>query len=119
LTVAGNLADDGGGIDNAGTAVILASSIDGNDATADGGGIGNSGFLSLGHSDLSANFAVGQGGGLFDLGTATLSFCTVDDNAASSGGGLFVGVSATPAVLIGTTVAGNKGGNILGQVIDL
>jgi hypothetical protein len=56
---------------------------------------------------------------LFNSGTASLVFCTVDDNAASSGGGLFVDPSATPGVLVATTVAGNKGGNIVGRVIRL
>ena len=79
----------------------------------------NSGFLSLGASDLSANSAGLDGGGLFDIGTATLFFCTVDSNSASGGGGIFVDPSTTPAVLVGSTVAKNQGGNILGRVIKL
>jgi len=117
-TISGDLAADGGGLANSGTAVILGSSIDGDSATSDGGGVFNSGFLSLGKSDLSANSAGLDGGGLFDVGTATLFFCTVDSNSAASGGGIFVDPSATtPAVLVGTRVVKNKGGNIVGDVI--
>jgi hypothetical protein len=118
-TISGDQAANGGGIDNAGSAVILGSSIDGNSATSDGGGIDNSGFLSMGDSDLSANSAGLDGGGLYDIGTATLFYCTVDSNAAASGGGIFADPSTTPAVLVGTTLAKNKGGNIVGSVIKL
>ena len=119
VAVVGNSAANGGGVANAGSAVILDSSIDGNAASADGGGIYNTGNLSLALDDLSSSSAGGEGGGLFDSGIAVLVFGTVDDNAASSGGGIYVDPSGSPAVLIGTEVKRNKGGDILGPVIRL
>ena len=70
-------------------------------------------------SDLSANMAGVDGGGLFNGGMAALVFCTVDDNAASAGGGVYADPSGQPVVLIGTEVKRNKGGNIFGRVIQL
>jgi hypothetical protein len=117
VAAVGNSAADGGGIANAGTAIIVGSSIDDNIATGEGGGIANTGLLDLISSDLSGNAAGGDGGGLFNSGMAALIFCTVDDNTAAAGGGIDADPSGSPVVLIGTTVAKNKGGNILGQVI--
>jgi fibronectin-binding autotransporter adhesin len=118
-TIVGNSAADGGGIDNSGTAVILGSTIDGNAASANGGGIFNTGSLALSLSDLSANVTAKNGGGLYNTGTAALVFCTVDDNSAIAGGGVYGDPSGRPVVLIGTEVKRNKGGNIFGRVINL
>jgi hypothetical protein len=117
--IVGNSAADGGGFANSGTAVILGSTIDGNAASANGGGIFNTGSLALSLSDLSANVTAKNGGGLYNTGTAALVFCTVDDNSAIAGGGIYADPSGSPVVLIGTQVKRNKGGNIFGRVINL
>jgi hypothetical protein len=60
-----------------------------------------------------------RSGDPYNSGTAALVFCTVDDNAASAGGGIDADPSGQPVVLIGTEVKRNKGGNIAGRVIRL
>jgi hypothetical protein len=54
-TIIGNSAADGGGVANSGTAVIVRSTIDGDDASGDGGGIFKTGALAVIQSDLSAD----------------------------------------------------------------
>jgi hypothetical protein len=80
--IVGNSAEDGGGVANSRTAVIIFSTIDGNAASADGGGISNTGTIA---ADTAANI----GGGLYNTSRAALVFCTVEDNSAAAGGGIY------------------------------
>ncbi|MFO0954045.1 MAG: Ig-like domain-containing protein [Isosphaeraceae bacterium] len=108
----------GGGIANAGTMTITASTLSGNSAGVRsepgwGGAIFNSGRLTLTASTLSGNWA-GFGGGIFARGAGTLT-ATTSLLANSSGGNLVIeaGVpfvsgghnlfSDTPAVVLQPT----------------
>ena len=81
--VFGNSADEGGGIYNAGTAIIKRSTLQANTASRKGGGIENDGMLSLVNSTLTQNVGKG-GGGLSTAGTAYLSFVTVHTNESTN-----------------------------------
>ncbi len=81
--VFGNSADEGGGLYNAGTAIIRRSTLQANTASRKGGGIENDGTLSLVNSTLTQNVGKG-GGGLSTAGTAYLSFVTVHTNESTN-----------------------------------
>jgi hypothetical protein len=89
---------DGGGIHNAGTAIVVHSTVEGNGThRGSGAGIFNSSFatLTLRHSDLVHNIAnsrpdlhdYGSGGGLYNAGTAELFRATINANSAAGQGG--------------------------------
>ncbi|MDL1871009.1 CSLREA domain-containing protein [Deltaproteobacteria bacterium PRO3] len=91
--------DDAGGIDitsNA-VAVLMDSTVDGNDGTDNGGGIRNSGGLLLINSTVSRNTVVftedgdnGDGGGIYNSGEMALINSTISGNLARvNGGGIY------------------------------
>ena len=81
--IVGNSANEGGGLYNAGTAVIRRSTFQANVASRKGGGIENNGTASLVNSTLSQNVGKG-GGGISTAGTAYLSFVTVYTNQSTN-----------------------------------
>jgi hypothetical protein len=101
-TVADNFAFLGGGILNNGGSVTIQqnSTVSGNTAVL-GGGIVNGGTLTVRDSTLCGNHAtgfdspgshiVGQGGGILNGtgGSTTLDGCTVYENTAEVGGGIY------------------------------
>lgn len=119
-TFSRNFADDGAGLNNAGTAIVRRSTFTENDAFfARGGAIYNSGTLTLENSTLDRNLANYRGGGIFSApgGSATVTNTTVSSNEAAKrgsggfppdtgdGGGIYVdGGSVT---LRNTILAGN------------
>ncbi|MCP4211315.1 MAG: hypothetical protein GY764_07525 [Halieaceae bacterium] len=80
----------GGGIRNVGTLTVTASTFSGN-SPAYGGGIYNTSMLTVTDSTFSGNSAPsGPGGGMFnDGGTLTVTNSTLSGNSAGFGGGAF------------------------------
>jgi hypothetical protein len=107
----------GGGILNAGTLIVTASTLSGNSAAL-GGGIFNNGTLIATACTLSGNSA-GYGGGINNQGTLTVSNSTLSGNSASiygSGGGIYnqASLTVTSSTLSGNS-AGISGGGINNQ----
>ena len=115
-----DMASNGGGICNGGTATLDDCTFSGNEAAVLGGGVYNgiTGAIALTGCTISGNTAAG-GGGLNNNGyigyyghaggTATLTACTISANSANAGGGLY-GEAYSSTTLTDTIVAGNTGG---------
>src|SRR5262249_9750992 len=79
-TVSNNSANDGGGISNNDTVVIVTSTISANTATGDGGGIfldGSGPLMSVISSTISGNSAGGGGGGIARRPSASAASITL------------------------------------------
>jgi hypothetical protein len=78
----------GGGLYNAGTLTLTASTVHGNDTLFGGGGLANFGMLTVTHSTVTGNSA-DFGGGLYNNSNSmlTLTASTVQSNKAIAGGG--------------------------------
>jgi len=90
-TVSGNSSamNRGGGIFSLAAVTLIRSTISGNTASVDGGGIyDDTATVTLTNSTVSGNTAGNAGGGLFAT-TANLLNCTIVENVAHTGGGLF------------------------------
>jgi hypothetical protein len=101
----------GGGIANSGTLVLVGSTVSGNSADIGGGLInGTRANATLVDSTISGNRALGAysygGGGIAIAGTVTVDNCTVSNNAAALGGGLYVWADGA-LTLANSTVTGN------------
>ncbi|MCC7344005.1 MAG: hypothetical protein IT573_03630 [Deltaproteobacteria bacterium] len=116
--------DDAAGIDvgSGAVAVLMDSTVDGNDGTDEGGGIRNNGGLLLINSTVSRNTVVftedgdsGYGGGIFNTGEMALVNSTISGNLARvNGGGIFSvngralgGLENVQALLFNVTIADN------------
>ena len=118
----GNVAGQGGGLDNSGSLTLTNCTVSGNTARnggfGRGGGLYNSpgGTLTLTSCTISGNTASYLGGGLCNFSTstssaiATLTNCTVSGNTAINSGGIISagGVSAT-LTMTDCTINGNTG----------
>ena len=101
LTITGGSSAQGGGINNLGTLLLIASTVD-NNASGFGGGIFNSGTLTLLDSTVADNtifdthsFFANFGAGIANFaGTLTLLDSTIADNDATSAAGGGVGVNS-------------------------
>jgi len=108
-TVSDNSASgSGGGIANFGNLTVTASTLSENRteqfnenrefrveaSVAGGGGIFNNGTLSMTNATISGNSTQFAGGGVSNggSGSATLRNCTITENSAGTGGGIFVGL---------------------------
>lgn len=83
---------DGGGVRNSGMLTISNCTLTGNDALGDGGGIfsfTSNTFLTVSGSTVSGNSALGDGGGIWTNERATVTECTISNNSAVNGGGLY------------------------------
>jgi len=108
VTVSGNFATNGGGLNNFGGPVVLNNStVSGNSASTSGGGLFNNSTVTLNNSIVSGNSGV-NGGGLFNNGAVTLNDSTVSGNSATYGGGIYAGGTVT---LNNSTVSANSGGS--------
>ncbi|MDQ6669414.1 MAG: hypothetical protein M3069_01390 [Chloroflexota bacterium] len=88
-TVSGNAAGrggSGGGLSNAGTAIVRYSQLLNNFATTNGGGIVNTGEMTLTYSTVSGNSSH-FGGGIYNNGKLTMTHSTVSSNTSTSGRG--------------------------------
>ena len=110
---------------NAGTGIAVSgsgamhlftgSTISGNTATGRGGGIVSEGDTEITNCTISGNYAAGGGGGIFYFsGFLEVTSSTITGNVADAlsfaqgGGGLLVGATSDPRVLLrNTIVAGN------------
>ncbi|MGD0768916.1 MAG: choice-of-anchor Q domain-containing protein [Tepidisphaeraceae bacterium] len=88
LKVTGENSD---GIVNAGSLNIYDCGITGNGSSQNGGGIENiaSGTINLEDSLVNGNSSTGDGGGVYNAGVISIGNCTVTDNSAALGDGVF------------------------------
>jgi predicted outer membrane repeat protein len=87
-TISGNTATIGGGI-HTGSANLSNCTVSGNSATtSSGGGIQAETSVTMTNCTVSGNMAATNGGGLFTV-AATLLHCTIVENNADNGGGVF------------------------------
>jgi hypothetical protein len=97
---------------------ITGSLISGNSAVGWAGGIDNQGYLAIASSEIRNNEAIGsdgRGGGIYQNGgTLSVVGCTIAENAAIQGGGIW---STTNITLSDCTVSDNTA--YLGAGIDL
>ena len=109
VTLSGNSADSGGGgVSNGGKATLTNVTIFGNSASNIGGGVGSNGTMTLTNVTFSGNTAQ-YGGGVGNYGTMTLTNVTLSGNSANYGGG---GVSnAGTMTLINVALTGNSASN--------
>ncbi len=126
LTISGgNVADDGGGIQNFGNLTVLDSLISGNASTAGngGGGIANYGTLTVDNTTIELNTASFAGGAivLIDGGSATLSDCTLSGNSALQGGAVLLQSVTTDAdmTISNCTISGNTASLTAAAVINV
>jgi len=121
-----NASGSGGGIANIGRLTVTASTISGNrteqfsgylqsreeSSVTGGGGIFNDGTLTMTNATISGNYTSSTGGGVCngENGSATLRSCTLTENGAGFGGGVFVGFLNTGEFfrLRSTIVSGNS-----------
>lgn len=109
----GNVANNGGGINNAGTLTVNNSTISGNSA-CNGGGIYNAGALTINNSTLSGNYGAGyitgcgNGGGGIDnaSGTLIVNDSTFSGNNSAPGGAILADNGTL--TLTNSTFAGNS-----------
>ncbi|MBV7334336.1 hypothetical protein KFU94_40095 [Chloroflexi bacterium TSY] len=110
LTLTGGAAlndDDGGGLRNVGSTVILHNVSVNSNRAGSGGGIQNQGNLTLENVTISGNQA-GTGGGLQALGgDAFLQNVTMMGNTASSAGGGINSGNGNDVRLVSTILVGN------------
>jgi hypothetical protein len=107
LTIQDGSANNGAGVNNAGTLTIFNSTIFAN-AASNGGGIYNAGTLTIRNSNINSNSA-SDGGGISGPGTAVTIFnSTIYGNSASNGGGVNSGGTLT---ISNSVIGGNSGSN--------
>ena len=109
LVIGNEAVTSGGGIWNEGVVTVVGSAIVGNRAI-DGGGIwsgsGPASAMSIKNVTVAENTATGEGGGLWLAGSAEIVASTIGDNDATRGGGITIGTRS-----VGVTrsiIAGNR-----------
>jgi nitrous oxidase accessory protein NosD len=111
LTVTGGTAvfDVGGGITNYGTMTLAHVTVSGNEAS-DGAGIQNRGTLTVQRSLVMSNIADGEGGGIYNSGTTTVAQTTITDN--NEGGIVSTGTLTVTDSTVDHNRSGPEGGGI-------
>jgi hypothetical protein len=127
--VSGNKGTNGGGIVNSGTLTLSNSIVSCNTATIGGGGIYDTGTLTLINSTLSGNRVPNGGGGGIaidyyggQLSLIKLLYCTVYNNNAAVGGGIWIEQRDYDVTMGASIVAGNTahtGSDITGHLTTL
>jgi hypothetical protein len=126
LTISGNTANHGGGIDNlVGASLTLSrATVSGNTATSTGGGFRDRGTSALTNVTLSGN-AASEGGGMEIRDGTTMLNVTITANSAPQGGGLQTQGLPSASTVKNTIIAGNLVGadclgglTILGNNLD-
>jgi len=108
----------GGGIYAAGSLTLRHSIVSGNESNPDTDGFGGGAFAGGGlymyYSTVRGNYALnlgsggGYGGGLFVLGNVNIFASTIADNSAVNVGGVAIAGYAMGAVVVNSTVSGNR-----------
>jgi len=107
LTITNGVTDEnGGGINNSGTLIVVNCTIIGNSAV-DGAGIYNTGTLTVIDSTIAENEASGSGGGILCNAALTVLYSTIAGNSAESGGGIYSSGGASQSVT-NSVIAGNS-----------
>jgi predicted outer membrane repeat protein len=110
----------GGGLYNSGTAILLRSTFDENEAVGDGGAIYNTNSVAITNTTFVQNFADGHGGAVFQAGgsDSVLQFVTMFKNAADfdgdgtgNGGGIAFSDALGSLQVGSSVVAENKTGD--------
>jgi len=112
-TISGNTAtgNPGGGILNAGDAIVTNSTISGNSTSSSGGGIGNGSYsLTVKDNTFSGNSAT-SGGAIFNWTGGTTQVGDTVLNAGASGGTLFDNSGTITS--LGYNLASDNGGGFL------
>ena len=104
-TVSENSAETGGGINNAQLMTVTGSTIARNVAAESGGGIYNSGILSAADVTIDGNSANRRGGGFCNIFELSLTQTAVSGNFAITGGG---GYNEKKLKMRQTTLTGNS-----------
>ncbi len=103
--------DQGGGIFNSGFVSIMNSTISENTVSSsnEGGGICNRyGTITIDFSNILGNSASEKGGGMWLFGPATLNNCTISENTASYGGGIWYGGDSTQVTINNSEISNNS-----------
>ncbi len=88
--ISGNYCKNGGGISNTGTLTMENTDVKGNQASGEGAGLFTNGTENtLIKSDISSNMGKGNGGGISNHANMTMEDCTVSNNSAGCGGGIY------------------------------
>jgi filamentous hemagglutinin family protein len=117
-TISGNSATYGGGISNAGIAIVTNSIITNNLANTSGGGIYNSGTANLTNNTISGNSSSSGGGGISNTnGTAIMDNITISGNSASNSGGGIKNFNST-VTITNSTISGNSTTNLGGAIAN-
>ena len=109
--VMSNIGTAGGGIYNAGQAIIEESDISYNQASSSygGGGIYNNSLLTVTTSTIADNFSNLHGGGIAnDGGNIDLSYTVVQNNLANGDGGGFYNRMTGTLIISQSTIASNQ-----------
>ena len=117
-TISGNSAIYGGGISNAGIAIVTNSIIANNLANSSGGGIYNSGTITLTNNTISGNSSSNGGGGISNTnGTAIMDNITISGNSASNSAGGIKNFNST-VTITNSTISGNSTNNLGGAIAN-
>jgi hypothetical protein len=104
-----------------GTLTVSGGDVSSNVA-GNGGGIYNAGTATVSGCTLSGNFVKyqGQGGGIYNAGTATVSGCTLSGNSAyqGQGGGIYNAGTAAALTVLDSIFSSNSPDNIYGPYTD-
>jgi hypothetical protein len=102
----------GGGIHNAGTLVLMRSTVEGNTGIVGGGIVNNFGTMTLADSSVSRNTSTDNGGGVFTAGGGShFTNVTISGNRSeANGGGIFKTGGAL--TMVNGTIVGNVAQNV-------
>ena len=108
----------GGGISSTGSLTVIRCTLYNNTAGDIGGAIvNNSDPLTLVNSTITQNQAVNSGGGIFNFSDSDIESCTITENTATEGGGLYTQNGV--ATFKNTIIAGNTRTGLVGADIML
>ena len=110
-TVSDNTSANGGGVYSDATTTITSCQLTGNTSTGTGGGISDTAAstVSVDRTTLSGNSATGNGGGIFNPGTLAVTNSTLSANVSAADGGGIAHLGGTSNI-VNCTLSGNSDG---------